>query len=467
MSYYNKIEKKDLEYFRSVIGNNYVSVNEELLNEYAFDYTGEFYFKPEVILWPGNTNEVSCILSYCNENMIPITPRGAGTSLSGGALAVYGGVSLDMKRFDKILKIDKENLQAIVEPGVINQVFQEAVMEESLYYPPDPASKGSCFLGGNVAHSSGGPHAVKYGTTKDYILNLEIVLPSGQILWTGADTLKYSTGYNLTQLMVGSEGTLGVITKIVTRLIPLPRHSLLMLGAFEDAISACSCVAAIFQEGITPSALEFMERDALIFTINFTGIEMKIPDWVGAHLLIEVDGNYPETLYKDCEKINTILEKYGCKEVLLSQTADEKERLWSLRRKIGEAVRAQSVYREEDTVVPRAYLPYLLKKVKETGIKYGFKSICYGHAGDGNMHINILKTSMTAEDWNTVLADGIKEILQYAVRLKGTISGEHGIGYIQKNFMDLAFPFYQIELMKKIKKVFDPNGILNPGKIFE
>ena len=238
----------------------------------------------------------------CNEKGIPVTPRGAGTGLSGGALPVSGGVSLSLELMNNILDIDERNLQATVEPGVITQVFQEAVEAKGLFYPPDPASKGSCFIGGNLAENSGGPKAVKYGVTKDYVLNLEVVLPDGQIIWTGANVLKNSTGYNLTQLFIGSEGTLGIITKAVFRLIPYPKHDLLMLVPFKVAEEACEAVSAIFKNGLVPSGLEFMERDALAFGMKYvSGIELSIEDEVAAHLLIEVDGNDLEVLYKDCE----------------------------------------------------------------------------------------------------------------------------------------------------------------------
>jgi glycolate oxidase len=317
-----------------------------------------------------------------------------------------------------------------------------------------------------VAHSSGGPRALKYGTTKDYILNLEVVLPGGEIIWTGANTLKYSTGYHLTQLMVGSEGSLGFVTKIVVKLIPKPKHNLLMLAAFADPAKACEAVASVFQAGITPSALEFMERDAIAYTMQHTGIHFPLADWVQAHLLIEVDGNYPETLLQDCDRINEVLEAHECGDVLFADSDLEKERLWSLRRKVGEAVKSFSVYKEEDTVVPRAFLPQLLKGVKETGAKYGFQSVCYGHAGDGNLHVNILKGDMTDEQWNTQLKEAIREIFLLCKSLGGTISGEHGIGYVQKDYMTLMFSPFQLELMRSIKKVFDPKGIMNPGKIF-
>lgn len=463
---YKKINADDIAFFQSVLKEENILLDTEGRKAYGHDYTEDLQFEPEIVLLPESAQEVGQILAYCNEHHISVTPRGAGTGLSGGSLPITGGVSLSSERMNRILEIDARNFQATVEPGVINQVFQDTVAAQGLFYPPDPASRGSCFLGGNVAHSSGGPRALKYGTTKDYILNLEVVLPNGEIIWTGANTLKYSTGYHLTQLMVGSEGTLGFVTKIVVKLIPLPKHNLLMLASFDSAEKACEAVASIFQAGITPSALEFMERDAIDYTIQYTGISFPVADWVRAQLLIEVDGNYMDTLYQDCDVINSVLEAHQCGEVLFADSAAEKDRLWALRRKVGEAVKSFSIYKEEDTVVPRAYLPELLRSVKEIGGRYGFHSVCYGHAGDGNLHVNILKGEMSDADWNTKLKDGIREIFAVCRQLGGTISGEHGIGYVQREYMDMMFSPMQLSLMKEIKHAFDPNRIMNPGKIF-
>ncbi len=464
---FNKITAADISFFKSVIKEKYVLVDEENLNRCASDQTEDLHYLPEIVLQPCTTEEVSNIMKYCNEHTIPVTPRGAGTGLSGGALATFGGVSLDMKRFNKILHVDKRNFQVTTEPGVITQELQEHLKAEGLFYPPDPASKGSCFIGGNVSENSGGPRAVKYGVVKDYVLNLEIVLPNGEIIWTGANVLKNATGYNLTQLLVGSEGTLGVITKIVLRLIPAVKYDLLLLVPFRSPVEACAAVNAIFLAGYTPSALEFMERDALEWSMRFvqsTGIHL--PDDIAAHLLIEVDGNHMDELYRDAEAISQIVQQYNTDEILFAESHEQKQMLWTLRRKVGEAVKSHSVYKEEDTVVPRAELPELLKFVKELGKEYGFSSVCYGHVGDGNLHVNIVKGAMSDDDWKTKLPHGIRKLFKEVVRMGGTLSGEHGIGLVQKEFMDIAFSDVQLLLMKQIKYVFDPKDILNPGKIF-
>ena len=462
-----KITPEILSQFNGILGNSYVFTDQETRNHYGKDETEEYVFPPSVVLKPATPEEIAAILKIANLHAIPVTAIGARTGLSGGALSVHQGIGLSMERFNKILNIDEQNLQVTVEPAVITQVLREAVAEKDLFYPPDPSSLGSCWIGGNVAENAGGARAVKYGVTKDYVLNLEVVLANGEIIWTGANTLKNSTGYNLTQLMVGSEGTLGIITKIVMKLIPKNTHTVLMLVPFYNANEACEAVSAIFRAGITPSALEFMERDAIDWTLKFvTDLNVQVKDAIQAHLLIEVDGNYPDILFQEAEKIMEVVEQFKIDEVLFADTEIQKNLLWKMRRSVAEAVKSNSVYKEEDTVVPRYELPKLLFGIKEIGSKYGFKSVCYGHAGDGNLHVNIIKGDMSDENWNTEVTKGIREIFELTVSLKGTLSGEHGIGYVQKNYMDIAFSETQLQLMKGIKSIFDPNGILNPGKIF-
>lgn len=456
----------DITFFTSLLGNR-CSVDPDVLKEYGHDETEDFVFPADVVLKPETVEEVSAIMRYANEHSIIVTPSGARTGLSGGALPIQGGIALSMERFNKILKIDEKNHQVTTEPGVITEVLQNTVKEKGLFYPPDPASKGSCFIGGNVSENSGGPKAVKYGVTKDYVLNLEVVLPNGEVIWTGANVIKNATGYNLTQLITGSEGTLAIITKIVLRLIPHPTTDMLMLVPFFDAQKACEAVAAIFRAGITPSGLEFMERDALIYTQKFINDEsIVIGEMHAAHLLIEVDGFDNEILMQECEKIMTVLETFETDEILFAESQAQKDVLWQLRRKGAEAVKAQSIYKEEDTVVPRFELPQLLHHVKRIGKTYGFQSVCYGHAGDGNLHINILKGDLTDDQWKNELPKAIRELFTEVVKLGGTISGEHGIGLVQKQYMDIAFNEVGLNLMREIKKVFDPKGILNPEKIF-
>lgn len=454
--------------FKKIAGDQYVVVDEESLHRYGHDETEDLHFLPDVVIRPRTAPEISAILEICNREKIPVTPRGAGTGLSGGALPHLGGVVISTDRMNNILEIDERNLQVTTEPGVITEMLQNAVKEKNLFYPPDPSSRGSCFIGGNISENSGGPKAVKYGVVKDYVLNLEMVLATGETIWTGANVLKNATGYNLTQLIVGSEGTLGIVTKIVLRLIPLPKYDLLMLVPFRSSENACAAVSAIFRAGYTPSAMEFMERDALEWVSKFLDTSaVSIPDDVQAHLLIEVDGNNIDVLMQDMEGISNIVQQFDCGDILFADDAQQKAELWKMRRRVGEAVKSHSIYKEEDTVVPRAELPVLLKGVKEIGRKYGFHSVCYGHAGDGNLHVNIIKGELSDEAWNGSLKEGIREIFELVKKLGGTLSGEHGIGLVQKEYMNIIFDNTQLRLMKEIKKIFDPNNILNAGKIFD
>ncbi len=449
----------------NIVGQSFLFLDEATRIHYGHDETEDYSFPPLAVVKPGSVQEISEIMKLANEYKLPVVPIGGRTGLSGGALSIHGGIGLSLERFTGI-EIDEKNLQAIVGPAVVTHVLRETASEKGLFYPPDPSSQGSCTIGGNVAENAGGARAVKYGVTKDYVLNLEVVLPNGEIIWTGANTLKNSTGYNLTQLMVGSEGTLGVVTKIVLKLLPKPTHNILMLVPFFQAEEACEAVAEIFRAGVVPSALEFMERDAIDWTLQYVdNVSLEIKDEVKAHLLIEVDGNYPDMLFAEAEKIMSVLEQFAIDEILFADTEEQKNALWKLRRAVGEAVKSNSVYKEEDTVVPRYELPKLLEGIKTIGNKYGFKSVCYGHAGDGNLHVNIIKGDMTDDNWKTEVPKGIREIFELTVSLKGTLSGEHGIGYVQKNYMDIAFSQSYLQLMRGVKKLFDPNNIMNPGKI--
>lgn len=463
---FNPITPDFLSKILEIVGTDNVFTEAEHLEKYARDETEDLVYYPEAVVKPNTSNQISELMRLCNTYKIPVTPRGAGTGLSGGALPVKGGLVISMERFNSIIEIDERNLQATVEPGVITEFFMNAVAEKGLLYPVDPSSKGSCYIGGNVAHGSGGPRVVKYGTIREYILNLEVVLPEGEIIWTGANTLKNASGYNLTQLMIGSEGTLGIITKIVLKLIPAPSQSLLMLASFPDNEQACAAVSAIFRAGIIPSTLEFMERRAIEWVMEYDHFQFDLKDDAMAFLMIEVDGNDLELLFADCEKINIVLEEYACSEVLLAETSLQKESIWRMRRTMPLSVKSNSIYKEEDTVVPRSELHELIRGIKEIGKRFGFESICYGHAGDGNLHVNIIKGTMSDLDWNTKLKQGIREIFGLTVALGGTISGEHGIGLVQREYMDIKYTKTHLDIMRGIKSVFDPNGILNPLKIF-
>jgi glycolate oxidase len=458
--------------FEAIVGTQHMVLDAEKRYDYSHDETEDYSFLPDVVLKPGTPEEISRIMKLCHQHGLPVTPRGGGTGLSGGALPVKNGVVISMERFNKILHIDELNLQATVEPGVITEVFQNAVKEKNLFYPPDPASRGSCFIGGNIAENSGGPKAVKYGVTRDYVLNLEVVLPTGEIIWTGANVLKNSTGYNLTQLMCGSEGTLGVITKIVFKLRGYPQKNVLLLIPFITNEEACKAIAAIFTAGVQPSGMEFFEREAAMKTIDYvekiyaSKVTTAFPENMDAYLLCELDGNDEEVLMRDAERVMNVVENFQAGEVLFAETNAQKEELWKIRKNISPAVNAYSLTKAEDVVVPRANLPKLITGIKEIGKRYGFNSVCFGHLGDGNLHVNVLKEQISDEDWNTKIIEGIAEIFKLTVSLGGTLSGEHGIGIAKRPYMAIAMSEVNLQLMRGIKKAFDPKGILNPGKIF-
>lgn len=454
--------------FREIVGEAYVHTDAETLDRFAHDETENLYFLPDIAVRPRTTEEVSRIMKICYTNDIPVTPRGAGTGLSGGALPNRGGVLISFDRMNSIIEIDERNLQVTTEPGVITEVLQNAVKEKGLFYPPDPSSRGSCFIGGNIAENSGGPKAVKYGVVKDYVLNLEVVLANGDVIWTGANVLKNATGYNLTQLMVGSEGTLGLVTKIVLRLIPHPKHDLLMLVPFNSLEKAGEAVSAIFRAGFTPSALELVEIDALKIVARYVDSSVvPVTDDMAAHLIIEVDGNNQEVLMQEMESIGNLLTEYECGDIFFADDAQQKAELWKLRRRVAEAVKTDGFTIEEDTVVPRANLPQLIRGVKELGRKHSFEVVCYGHAGDGNLHVRIRKEGSKYSLNNPDVIPALRDLFELVHSLGGTISGEHGIGLIQKEYMDIVNTVPSLDIMRGIKQVFDPKGILNKGKIFD
>lgn len=465
---YAKVNMEIVRQLKDIAGEQYVFVDEESLSKYAHDETENLHFPPEIVVKPRTTEEISRIMKLCNEAIIPVTPRGAGTGLAGAALADKGGVLLSTERLNSILKIDERNHQVTTEPGVITEVLMDEVKKVGLFYPPDPSSRGSCFIGGNIAANSGGPKAVKYGVVRDYVLNLEVVLPSGEIIWTGANVLKNSTGYNLTHLIVGSEGTLGIVTKIVLRLIPLPKYDLLMLVPFRNLEQAGEAVSEIFRAGFVPSGLELIEIDALqIVSKMVDSSAVPLTEDTEAHLIIEVDGNDMDVLMKEMEAISELLTKYDIGELYFADDAQQKAELWKLRRRVAEAVKLVGYTIEEDTVVPRAELPALIRGVKELGKRYNFNVVCYGHAGDGNLHIRIHKEGTPNSYGDAEMNKCLRAMFELVYKLGGTISGEHGVGLIQKGYMNIVMKETNLRLMREIKRAFDPNNILNPGKIFD
>jgi glycolate oxidase len=449
---------------QEILGIENVHLENEELENNSTDYTEDLKFLPECVIYPNSAQELSEVMKHLNLNKIPVYTRGAGTGLSGACLPVKGGVVISTKKMNRILEIDTQNFQATVEPGVINAVLKSELIPYGLFYPPDPASQGSSTIGGNIAHGAGGPKAVKYGTTRDYILNLEVVLPTGEIIWTGANTLKNSTGLSLTQLFIGSEGMLGIVTKAVVKLVKLPGAELLMVAAFSNAVSCAKTVNQILLNGFNPSGIELMERSAIEISMRSVQLSFPLIENCDFYLLIVLEETRGIDLMQEAERLYPFLEEQGAIEVFIPNNSDMQENWWKVRRSMGTAVKQESIYKEEDTVVPRAKLPELITGVKEIGAKYGFRSVCYGHAGDGNLHVNILKDNLTDLEWNTTVIQGIREIFSLCHTLGGTISGEHGVGLVQKDYLDIVFTNTHLSLMKGIKQVFDPNGIMNPGK---
>ncbi len=428
------------------------------------DETEDLFFPPEVVVRPRNGTSVPLLMELASRYRVPVTPRGGGTGLSGGALPVEGGVVLALDRLDRILEIDERNMVAVVEPGVITQVLQDAVEARGLFYPPDPASRGSCTLGGNLAENAGGPRAVKYGVTADWVLGLEVVLADGSVVRTGSACRKDVTGYDLTHLFVGSEGTLGVITEATLRLIPRPAARALLLAAFPTLRAGLEAVLALLAR-LTPSVCEFLEGAALAAAADH--LSRPLPGaGAAAHVLLEVDGNSAEDVESQMMTAGEILDGGGAGTVLVAQSPRESEELWALRRAAGEAVKALSTYKEEDCVVPRARIVELVEGVKEIAARSGITTICYGHAGDGNIHVNILRMDADDATWNEKLPGVIEEIFRLTVSLGGTITGEHGVGYTQRRYLPLRLGAPELALHRRIKEALDPLGILNPSKVF-
>ena len=466
---YKNVDNTLLLKFSSFLDKNNIVENKEQKLKYAQDKTEDLVYLPELVLIPENTEDISKIMKICNEEKIPITVRSTGTGLSGGALPVRGGILISMEKFNKIIEIDTDNFQVLTEPFVKNYDLQVAVKKKGLFYPPDPANYKDCSIGGNISENSGGPKAVKYGTTKDYVLSLEIVLPNGDIIQTGRNLIKDVAGYNLTQLFVGSEGTLGIITKASLKLIPDVKENTLMLLSFSSVEDAGKAVNTILNTGIIPSALEFMEKNALLISKEYTKLDYPpVNPATEAHLIVELDGNDYNRLLEEREIIKDAVEKYNNPEFILFATSEEeKEKIWSLRRNTGTAVGEKDVYKEQDISIPRSNIPKAIRFIYEWCQKYGYTSACYGHAGDGNIHANILRSGVSDDIWNNKLKIHLKELFDYICNtLNGSVTGEHGIGFVQREFLPIMLKEKEISLMKSIKDLLDPNQILNPGKIF-
>jgi len=460
------IDKVTLQRLSDIVGEKYVLTLDDDKAPYAKDETLNLSCMPAAVAKPATTAEVSVIMKLASTEKIPVTPRGAGTGLSGGAVPVCGGIVLSLERFDKILEIDPDNLMAVAQPAVITNNLQLAAEAKGLFYPPDPASLESCSIGGNIAENAGGPRAFKYGVTRHYLCGLEVVWPSGEVSRLGGKTIKNVSGYDLMHLLCGSEGTLAVITEITLRLLPKPPLSVDLLIPFPSIADAVRASTAIVQHRIIPATMEFMERKAVLAAEAF--LEKKAPfREAEAHLLVQLDGDDQASLVAEYEKIGKIVSDYNALDVLVAEDRPARDRIWEMRRCMSDALTANSPMRErEDVVVPRAAIPELFRRLQELSHKHSVEIISYGHIGDGNVHINVMKQEMAVEDWERMLPVLLDGLFRDVVALGGTISGEHGIGYVKKRFLPLAVDPAALAMMKKIKAAFDPDGILNPGKIF-
>jgi len=463
---YGEVDETIVAELRNIVGAGRVLVDGDVVEPYSHDEVVGLRGRPEAVVRVASAEQVSAVLRLAQRERVPVTPRGAGYGLSGGAVPVLGGIVLSLEKMNRILEIDKANLMVTVEPGVITANIHRAVEAEGLFYPPDPASLDSCTIGGNVAEGAGGPRAVKYGVTKDYVCGLEAVLPSGEIIQAGGKLVKNVTGYNLIQLLVGSEGTLAVVTKIILRLIPLPKVQVDLLFPFGKFLDAANAVSDIIAHRILPTAIEFMERDSLLAVERLLGREVPFHD-AEAHLLIQLDGNTQEAVDADYEVVGALCLEHGAQDGLVARDRPTRERLWETRRKIIESLRRESpINHMEDVVVPRAAIAALLGGIKNTSRRHGVRIISFGHAGDGNVHVNVLKDDVPDDRWAEVVPIVQVEIYRLALSLGGTITGEHGIGATRRRYLPMALDECQMQLQRGIRDVFDPNRILNPGKIF-
>lgn len=462
---YRKVDEKAIEFLKDVFGADDVLVEPEMKEKYSHDEVPGLRAEPEVVVRATNARQVSKLMRFANEEMIPVTPRGAGYGLSGGAVPVHGGIVLSLERTNRILEIDKKNLMVTVEPGVITGKLHQAVEAEGLFYPPDPASLDSCSIGGNVAENAGGPRAVKYGVTKDYVCGLEVVLPSGEVVETGGKLVKNVTGYNLIGLLVGSEGTLGIVTKIVLRLIPLPKVTVDLLVAFNSFQSAGDTVSAIIERQILPTALEFMGRDCMEACEAFLKKELPFRE-AEALLLIKLDGNSKEELEGAAEVIGEVCMEHNAIDVLIADNRPDQDRLWQARRAIIDSLKMKSPLNHmEDVVVPRGRIGELLAGMKRLEKEYQYPIVCFGHSGDGNVHVNVLKETRPDDEWQRIIPEISEKIFDIALSLGGQITGEHGIGVTRKQHLEKAIGPVAVRLTRDIKRVFDPNNVLNPGKV--
>ncbi|MDK2966946.1 FAD-linked oxidase C-terminal domain-containing protein [Lacrimispora sp.] len=463
---YKEIDARDIEYLVSLLGRDRVFTDEEINEDFSHDEMGGISRKPDVLVDVLTTEEVSKIMKYAYNNRIPVVARGSGTGLVGASVPVYGGIMINMSKMNRILEIDEENLTLTLEPGVLLMEISDFVEEHDLFYPPDPGEK-SATIAGNINTNAGGMRAVKYGVTRDYVRGLEVVLPNGEILQVGGKVVKNSSGYSIKDLICGSEGTLGIVTKAILKLLPLPKKAISLLIPFPSLDMAISTVPEIVKSKAAPTAIEFMQREVILAAEEYLG--KKFPDNSSdAYLLLTFDGNSKEEIEKAYEKVADICLKEGASDVFIVDTDERKDSVWSARGAFLEAVKASTTDMDEcDVVVPRNKIAEFIKYTDELQRKFHIRIRSFGHAGDGNLHVYVLKDELTEEAWKKKLADVFEAMYSKSRELSGLVSGEHGIGFAKKVYMLEQYSQEYVELMKNIKLAFDSRNILNPGKIFQ
>ena len=464
---YNKINESGIEFIKGIINDNErVFIGEEISEDYSHDELGSEKHMPDIVVKAMNRDEIVEIMKYANNNNIPVTVRGAGTGLVGAAVPILGGILLDLSGMNKILELDEDNLTLTVEPGVLIMEIAKFVEEHDLFYPPDPGEK-TATIGGNVSTNAGGMRAVKYGVTRDYVRGMEVVLPSGEVLELGGKVVKNSSGYSLKDLIIGSEGTLGIITKIVLKLLPLPKKVISLLVPFNDLESAIETVPKIIKSKNIPTAIEFMQRDLIISAEEFLG--KKFPDNLSnAYLILSFDGNSKEEVEGYYEKVADICLKEGALDVFISDTEERQESIWSARGAFLEAIKASTSDLDEvDVVVPRNKVAEFVKFTNEVEKKLNVRIRSFGHAGDGNLHIYILKDELSEDEWHKKLNEAMEILYRKQRELNGQVSGEYGIGLAKRLYLNESLNKATMDIMRGIKLAFDPNNILNPGKVCE
>jgi len=469
---YNPVTPEIVDELRRIVGEKYVIFGDpEKLEPYSHDEVPDrrYAHMPEAVVRPRTAEEIAAILKLANRNRIPVTPRGAGSGLSGGAVPVFGGVVLLTDRMNRIVEIDRENMMVVVEPGVVTSEINERLKDAGLFYPGYPMSLETCYIGGNVAENAGGGKAVKYGVTGRYVTGIELVTPTGDIVQLGGKRVKDVTGYDLIHLMVGSEGTLGVFTKITLRLMVPPRAAADLLCLFRTADEAITAVPRMMTSGgVLPAAIEFMDRTTVKAACEYLNESLPYQE-AGAMLLISVDGRDASEVERDYDAVGEQALQAGAIEVYVADNRTTSERIWRVRRNIAEAFNLISEHQSnEDIVVPMAAIPRLVAGLQELSSKYDLLIPCFGHAADGNMHIRIVKNpEWPLEKWEATLPKAVRELYALTVELGGTLSGEHGIGHKRRRFMPLFCSEAHLAMMRAIKKALDPNLILNPGKVFD